>query len=250
MPRKQKLQQEMDAPSRAAEQAFFGGDAPHRVGQRFNVRFGRALPHSLESREGIPEWRRSSIAALLAGHEPNRTRVQQAQEPAAPGPGRASDAVDLLQALGPLRVDTEHRLAERPGQFLGVDRPDALDHAGGEVLLDALGRGRRRRAEEVATKLYAVRPVNDPPSARTNSPAPMVAAWPRWCESKSHERSAAEAPPPACRLRRSPPRCDEEPPSRCYSATVCSARADSFSKPKEKFRTPIAVTAVSASSGS
>ena len=38
--------------------------------------------------------------------------------------------------------------------------------AGGEVLLDALGRGRRRRAEEIGAKLYAVRPVVDPPPAR------------------------------------------------------------------------------------
>ena len=36
----------------------------------------------------------------------------------------------------------------------------------GEVLLDALGRGRRRRAEEIGAKLYAVRPVVDPPPAR------------------------------------------------------------------------------------
>jgi hypothetical protein len=55
---------------------------------------------------------------------------------------------------------------KRPDQFLCVDRPDALDHAGGEVLLDALGRGRRRRAQEICAKLYAVRSVVDPPSAR------------------------------------------------------------------------------------
>ena len=76
------------------------------------------------------------------------------------------DAVDLLQTLGLLLDDIEHRLAERPDQFLGVDRADALDHAGGEVLLDALGRGRRRRAQEVGAKLYAVGSVVNPPAAR------------------------------------------------------------------------------------
>ena len=35
-----------------------------------------------------------------------------------------------------------------------------------EVLLDALGRGRRRRAEKMGAKLYTVRPVVDPPPAR------------------------------------------------------------------------------------
>ncbi len=57
-------------------------------------------------------------------------------------------------------------LAERPDQLLGVDRADALDHARGEVLLDALGRGRRRRAQEIGAELHAVRPVVDPPPAR------------------------------------------------------------------------------------
>ena len=55
-----------------------------------------------------------------------------------------SKAYDFLQALGLLLDDVEHRLAECPHQFLGVDRANALDHARGEVLLDALG-GRRRR---------------------------------------------------------------------------------------------------------
>ena len=77
-----------------------------------------------------------------------------------------ADAVDLLQALGRLLDDVEHRFAERPDQLLGVDRADALDHAGGEVLLDALGGGRRRRAQEIGAELHAVRPVVDPPPAR------------------------------------------------------------------------------------
>jgi hypothetical protein len=39
------------------------------------------------------------------------------------------DAVDLVQALGLLLDDIEHRLAERPDQLLGVDRADTFDHA-------------------------------------------------------------------------------------------------------------------------
>ena len=77
-----------------------------------------------------------------------------------------ADAVDLLQALGRLLDDVEHLFAEGLHQLLGVDRADALDHAGGEVLLDALGRGRRRRAQEIGAELHAVRPVVDPPAAR------------------------------------------------------------------------------------
>ena len=77
------------------------------------------------------------------------------------GPLRA-DAVDLLQAVWRLLDDVEHRLAERPDQLLGVDRADALDHARGEVLLDALDGRRWCRAQETGAELHAVRPVVDP----------------------------------------------------------------------------------------
>ena len=69
-------------------------------------------------------------------------------------------------ALGRLLDDVEHLFAEGLDQLLGVDRADALDHAGGEVLLDALGGGRRCRAQEIGAELHAVRPVVDPPAAR------------------------------------------------------------------------------------
>ena len=62
--------------------------------------------------------------------------------------------------------DVEHLFAEGLHQLLGVDRADALDHARGEVLLDALGRSRRRCAQEVGAELHAVRPIVDPPAAR------------------------------------------------------------------------------------
>ena len=76
-----------------------------------------------------------------------------------------ADAVDLLQPLRRLLDDVEHLFAEGLDQLLGVDRADALDHARGEVLLDALGRRGRRRAQEVGAELHAMRPVVDPPAA-------------------------------------------------------------------------------------
>ena len=51
--------------------------------------------------------------------------------PAGDDPGRAlgADTGHLLQPLGLLLDEIEHRLAEAPHQPLGVDRPDAADHA-------------------------------------------------------------------------------------------------------------------------
>jgi len=44
--------------------------------------------------------------------------------------------------------DVEHLLAERPNELFGVHRFHAPDHAGREVLFDAIGRGRGRCAQE------------------------------------------------------------------------------------------------------
>ena len=76
------------------------------------------------------------------------------------------DAVDVLQPHRRLLDDVEHVLTKGLHQRLGVDRADALDHAGREVLLDALGGGGWRRAEEVRPELHTVRPIVDPPAAR------------------------------------------------------------------------------------
>ena len=46
--------------------------------------------------------------------------------------------------------------------FLRVDRTDAADHPGPEVLLDPVDRGRRRRAQEVRLELLAMGAVVDP----------------------------------------------------------------------------------------
>jgi hypothetical protein len=56
----------------------------------------------------------------------------------------------------------EHLLTKDPHQFLGVDRPDAADHAGREVLLDALHRGWCRGAQEPGLELLAMGAIIHP----------------------------------------------------------------------------------------
>src|SRR5262249_22226548 len=57
-------------------------------------------------------------------------------------------------------------IAECAHQLLCVDRPDATDHPGTKVLLDALDRRRCRRFEERGSELDTVGAVVDPDSAR------------------------------------------------------------------------------------
>ena len=84
-----------------------------------------------------------------------------------PGSGDASrpdraNAIDLTHPIGLGLDDVEHRLAEGLDHFPGVDRPDPADHAGGEILLDALDGTRRRGAHETRLELLAMGPVVDP----------------------------------------------------------------------------------------
>ena len=58
--------------------------------------------------------------------------------------------------------DVEHLLAECLDQLPGVDRADAADHAGGEILLDAVGRGGGRAAQKAGLELLAMGAVVDP----------------------------------------------------------------------------------------
>ena len=76
-----------------------------------------------------------------------------------------ADPGHLAQPAGLLLDHLEHRLTECTHQLLGVDRADAADHAGAEVLLDALQRGRRRRLEERGLELEAVGAIVDPAAA-------------------------------------------------------------------------------------
>ena len=49
-----------------------------------------------------------------------------------------TDAVDLTQSVRCRLNNVEHLLAEGAQELLGVGRADASDHAGGQVLLDAV----------------------------------------------------------------------------------------------------------------
>ena len=72
------------------------------------------------------------------------------------------DARHLAQPFR-LRLDyIEHLFAECADQLSGVDRADAPDHAGAQILLDALDRGRFRGADEARPELLAVGAVVHP----------------------------------------------------------------------------------------
>ena len=84
-----------------------------------------------------------------------------------PGAGDAlgahrADAGHLAQPIGLGLDDVEHLLAERLDHLLGVDRADAADHPGTEILLDAVDGGRRRGAHEARLELLAMGAVVDP----------------------------------------------------------------------------------------
>ena len=64
--------------------------------------------------------------------------------------------------------DVEHLLAEGLDHLLGVDRADAADHAGGEILLDALDRAWCRGAHEARLELLAMGAVVDPFARRSD----------------------------------------------------------------------------------
>jgi hypothetical protein len=49
-----------------------------------------------------------------------------------------TDAVDLTQSVRCRLNNVEHLLAKGAQELLGVGRADASDHAGGQVLLDAV----------------------------------------------------------------------------------------------------------------
>ena len=81
------------------------------------------------------------------------------------------DAGHLAQPFRLGLDDIEDLLAERPHQLAGIDRADAPDHAGAEILLDALDRGRLGGAHEARLELLTVGAVVDP-LARGGDPLP------------------------------------------------------------------------------
>jgi hypothetical protein len=72
------------------------------------------------------------------------------------------DAVDFAQSVWRHLDDVEHLLAEGAHELLGVDRANAPDHAGRQVLLDAFGRRWGRCPQEMRLELLAVGAVVDP----------------------------------------------------------------------------------------
>ena len=73
-----------------------------------------------------------------------------------------TDARDFAQTIGLGLDDVEHLLAECLDHLLGVDRTNAADHAGTEILLDAIDRSRRRRAHEARLELLTMGAVINP----------------------------------------------------------------------------------------
>ena len=69
---------------------------------------------------------------------------------------------DLAQAIGRGLDNVEHLLTKGLNHLPAVDRPDAADHAGGEILLDALEGTRCRGAHEARLELLAMGVVIDP----------------------------------------------------------------------------------------
>ncbi len=77
-----------------------------------------------------------------------------------------ADAGHLTQTTRLLLDDLEHGFTEGADELLRVDRPDAADHPGAKIFLDALDRRRRGGLEERRSKLDAVGAVVDPGPAR------------------------------------------------------------------------------------
>ena len=65
-------------------------------------------------------------------------------------------------------MDLEHAFAKSMDELPGIDRADAADHAGAQVLLDALNCRRSRDLEERRPELDAVDAVVDPGAACLN----------------------------------------------------------------------------------
>ena len=78
------------------------------------------------------------------------------------GSANRPDPVDLAQPVRGCLDDVEYLLAKGAHELLCVNRANAPDHAGREVLLDAVGRGRGRCAQKTRFELLAVGAVVDP----------------------------------------------------------------------------------------
>ena len=105
--------------------------------------------------------RRADTVAVQEHHDfPHRLLLGPGGENA--GGANRPDAIDLAQPVRRCLDDVEHLLAEGPHELLGVDRPNAPDHSGREVLLDAVDRSRGRCAQKAGFELLAVGAIVDP----------------------------------------------------------------------------------------
>ena len=126
----------------------------------------RVLGHDLDGvgtvgLENPHRPRRADAVAVQEDHDfPHRLLLGPGGENA--GSANRPDAVDLAQSVRRRLDDVEHLLAEGAHELLGVNRANAPDHAGREVLLDAVGRSRGRCAQEPRFELLAVGAVVDP----------------------------------------------------------------------------------------
>ena len=77
------------------------------------------------------------------------------------GPNRAN-ARHLAKPIGFGLDDVEDLLAEGLDHLLGIDRPDAPDHAGAQIFLDPVDRTRRRGLEKPRPELLTVSAIVDP----------------------------------------------------------------------------------------
>jgi hypothetical protein len=124
------------------------------------------LGHDLDSistigLENSHRPRRADAVAVQEHHDfPHRLLLGPGSENT--GSANRPDAVNLAQPVRRCLDDVEHFLAEGAYQFFGIDRPNAPDHAGRKVFLDAVGRSRGRCAQEAGPELLAVGAIIDP----------------------------------------------------------------------------------------
>ena len=78
------------------------------------------------------------------------------------GSANRSNAVNLAQPVRRRLDNVEHLLAEGAYEFLGVNRANASDHAGREVLLDSVGRIGEQGTKKSRFELLTTGAVVDP----------------------------------------------------------------------------------------
>ena len=105
--------------------------------------------------------RRADTVAVQENHDfPHRLLLGPGSENA--GSANRPDPVNLAQPVRCCLDDVEYLLAKGAHELLCVNRANTPDHAGREVLLDAVGRGRGRCAQKARFELLAVGAVVDP----------------------------------------------------------------------------------------